>query len=390
MKRMHLTAALLAVLLAACRAAPAAPAPTAAPAATAPPTAAPTAAPTPAPTPDPAAALTYETLPVRVERQPLAGYESATRTFMPDDEQARRAGYELAAGLYNADAGRVRAALSARVTAQGSGLEDLEGLQVVDVQLEGGRYEVPYLYLTVADPGSTALLPGEHVYNIEFDEQGRVDWLSPFGMRRGGDVLLRDNLDFTEQDGVRTASGVRISGQPADPLGLTLQAVTGETLRYHFTVAPDGAAGEEIIDEQTPLPGNWPLPLCSEEGYETPPDGNEAELGQAALAQVAEELNVLFAALLDGSYQAAEFSSGPALDALRAWDPARPLPVAVTPGVLRTDWLASPNPDIRPVVRVWVPLPQSCWAVFTLDEDGHLIAKANYALTPPPAAQGSL
>ena len=187
MKRMHLTAALLAVLLAACRAAPAptvAPAPTAAPAATAPPTAAPTAAPTPAPTPDPAAALTYETLPVRVERQPLAGYESATRTFMPDDEQARRAGYELAAGLYNADAGRVRAALSARVTAQGSGLEDLEGLQVVDVQLEGGRYEVPYLYLTVADPGSTALLPGEHVYNIEFDEQGRVDWLSPFGMRR--------------------------------------------------------------------------------------------------------------------------------------------------------------------------------------------------------------
>ena len=64
--------------------------------------------------------------------------------------------------------------------------------------------------------------------------------------------------------------------------------------------------------------------------------------------------------------------------------------MAVTPGVLRTDWLAYPNPDIRPVVRVWVPLPQSCWAVFTLDEDGHLIAKANYALTPPPAAQGSL
>ena len=133
--------------------------------------------------------------------------------------RAGRAGYELAAGLYNADAGRVRAALSARVTAQGSGLEDLEGLQVVDVQLEGGRYEVPYLYLTVADPGSTALLPGEHVYNIEFDEQGRVDWLSPFGVRRGGDVLQRDNLDFTEQDGVRTASGVRISGQPADPAG---------------------------------------------------------------------------------------------------------------------------------------------------------------------------
>lgn len=98
----------------------------------------------------------------------------------------------------------------------------------------------------------------------------------------------------------------------------------------------------------------------------------------------------LTAALLDGSYQAAEFSSGPARDALRAWDPARPLPVAVTPGALRTDWLAYPNPDIRPVVRVWVPLPQSCWAVFTLDEDGHLIAKANYALTPPPAAQGSL
>ena len=160
----------------------------------------------------------------------------------------------------------MRAALSARVTAQGSGLEDLEGLQVVDVQLEGGRYEVPYLYLTVADPGSTALLPGEHVYNIEFDEQGRVDWLSPFGVRRGGDVLQRDNLDFTEQDGVRTASGVRISGQPADPLGLTLQAVTGETLRYHFTVAPDGAAGEEIIDEQTRSPGTGRWPCAAKKG----------------------------------------------------------------------------------------------------------------------------
>ena len=255
---------------------------------------------------------------------------------------------------------------------------------------KAGRYEVPYLYLTVADPGSTALLPGEHVYNIEFDEQGRVDWLSPFGVRRGGDVLQQDNLDFTEQDGVRTASGVRISGQPADPLGLTLQAVTGETLRYHFTVAPDGAAGVRRSSTNRPRsPGTGRWPCAAKKG--TRPRRTATRRSWSKRRSRRRRKNSTccsprcWTAAIRPQTSAAARRSTPCAPGTRR---------------ARCRWLSRrgaahrlaclPQPGHPPRRARLGPLPQSCWAVFTLDEDGHLIAKANYALTPPPAAQGSL
>ena len=235
-------------------------------------------------------------------------------------------------GLYNADAGRVRAALSARVTAQGSGLENLEGLQVVDVQLEGGRYEVPYLYLTVADPGSTALLPGEHVYNIEFDEQGRVDWLSPFGVRRGGRCLAARQSGLYRAG--RRAHGERRADLRAArrPAGADAAGCHGRNAALPFHGRTGRRGGVRRSSTNRPAPRELAAGPVQRRRVRDPAGRQRAELEQAALAQAAEELNVLFAALLDGSYQAADFSSGPALDALRAWDPARPLPVAVTPG----------------------------------------------------------
>src|SRR5699024_7887958 len=125
-----------AVLLAGCagRGRNAAP-PTASPAPA--PSAAPTATPAP-PTPEPTATpipITYTTMPVRMEPNPLPSYEGATYTFMPDNETARRNGYEFIAALYTHDVERLETALSDEVLAAGNPLRDLNGLVIGEVHL---------------------------------------------------------------------------------------------------------------------------------------------------------------------------------------------------------------------------------------------------------------
>lgn len=61
------------------------------------------------------------------------------------------------------------------------------------------------------------------------------------------------------------------------------------------------------------------------------------------------------------------------------------MPVAVTPEVLRSDVLQYSNPDIAPKNRVWVPLPDSCWAVCSLTEEGTVdtFTRFSFALAVP-------
>ncbi len=146
------------------------------------PSAAPTATPAP-PTPEPTAApipITYTTMPVRMEPNPLPSYEGATYTFMPDNETARRNGYEFVAALYTHDVERLETALSDEVLAAGNPLRDLNGLVIGEAHLAGGRYEVPVATLTVIDPGNTRLPVGQHEYRWQFDEAGKVAKFSPY------------------------------------------------------------------------------------------------------------------------------------------------------------------------------------------------------------------
>ena len=98
-------------------------------------------------------------------------------------------------------------------------------------------------------------------------------------------------------------------------------------------------------------------------------------------------MNTLFAQLRDGTYTW-EWEDDPDKAVLDLWDPARPVPVEVTPDVLRSDVLQYSNPDIAPKTRVWVPLPDGCWAVCLLTEEEQvdLFTGFSFALAAPTAA----
>ena len=130
----------------------------------------------------------------------------------------------------------MRAALSDRVLAAGNPLEELEGLKIAEIMLAGGLYEIPYMSLTVADPGVTPLLPGEHTYNLRFDETGKVDFFSPFSvaaadaLAEGEDWVSLGNWGIQETIQGDTLQGVRysIQGRLADPLGVARGRSAGE------------------------------------------------------------------------------------------------------------------------------------------------------------------
>lgn len=338
--------------------------------------AAPTATPAP-PTPEPTATpipITYTTMPVRMEPNPLPSYEGATCTFMPDNETARRNGYEFIAALYTHDVERLETALSDEVLAAGNPLRDLNGLVIGEVHLAGGRYEVPVATLTVIDPGNTRLPVGQHEYRWQFDEAGKVAKFSPYlvaaigeqypyGEEKAGlspqEWTPIESLDqWLDEEGIRQNNYVLYAR--CDPLCIRAE---GEGRLFCYEVQRDTQTGETETTSVREIPGSWQTPQFSSSWMRTPPAGND--LPEEELAALTEQLNTRFAELQAGTYRP-DFAD--AYDPrchydfnLQVWDAAMPLPVSVTPEVLRSEQTQY-NPEIY---TIWVPLPNGYWASTT-------------------------
>ena len=332
------------------------------------PSAAPTATPAP-PTPEPTAApipITYTTMPVRMEPNPLPSYEGATYTFMPDNETARRNGYEFVAALYTHDVERLETALSDEVLAAGNPLRDLNGLVIGEVHLAGGRYEVPVATLTVIDPGNTRLPVGQHEYRWQFDEEGKVAKFSPYlvaaigeqypyGEKKAGlspqEWTPIESLNqWLDEEGIRQNNYVLYAR--CDPLCIRAE---GEGRLFCYELQRDTQTGETETTSVREIPGSWQTPQFSSSWMRTPPAGND--LPEEELAALTGQLNTRFAELQAGTYRP-DFAD--AYDPryhydfnLQVWDAAMPLPVSVTPEVLRSEQTQY-NPEIY---TVWVPLP---------------------------------
>lgn len=399
MKSLSLTLpALLLAALTACgplSAPGATPTPTATPAATAEPTPTSTAAPTP--TPDPSAGLVYEMLTLPTTPQPPHLYDGEFLTR--DETQTERSnGYALIEALYTNDADKLRGALSDSLLDSGLPLPDLTGLVITDIFLAGGTYDVPMAVLTIADPGATGLPTGNHEFHFSFDEEGKVDGFSMLngdlqddaargmGLEPGVWVSL-GSLDVTDtrKDNVYLTSATRVVGRKRDALGFAVEEVRAFSITERTTYDGDNNLVEYTMTSCEETPGNWPMPQDRNDWYTQPPTDNC--LSDAQLQSVTDQLNTLFAQLRDGTYTW-EWEDDPDKAVLDLWDPARPVPVEVTPDVLRSDVLQYSNPDIAPKTRVWVPLPDGCWAVCLLTEEEQvdLFTGFSFALAAPTAA----
>lgn len=396
MKKLSLAIpALLLATLTACgplSASEAAPLPTETPAVTAAPT--PSPVPTPTATPDLSAGLDYQTLTLPTTPQPPHIYDSE---FMPRDDLAteRSNGYTFVEALYTNDADKLRSVLSGSVLDSGLPLPDLTGLVITDVSLYGGVYESPFATLTIADPGATGLPAGEHEYRFSFDEDGKVDGFflldgdledavaQGMGLEPGVWVML-SSLDVTNtrKDNVYLTSATRVVGRKQDALGFAVGEIQAFAVTERSTYDGDNNLVEYTMTSCEELPGNWPVPRDRNEWYTRPPEGNC--LSEEQLQSVSDQLNTLFAQLREGTYTW-EWEDDPDKAALDLWDAARPVPVTVTPEVLRSDEQLESNPQCT---RLWVPLPDGCWAVCPLAEDGSpdLFLGFSFALTAPTAA----
>lgn len=350
------------------------PVPTANPAATMEPTPTPTAAPTP--TPDPSARLDYETLTLPSAPQPPHIYDSY---FMTQNDTARQNGCTFVEALNTNDAEKLRSVLSDSLLESDLPLPDLTGLVITDVSMGGGVYEVPYATLTIAEPGATGLPAGDHEFRFSFDEEDKINGFSTLdgdledevaqgmGLEPGAWMQL-GSLDVTDnrKDNVYLTSATRVVGRKQDALGFAVGEVRAFAITERRTYDGDNNLVEYAMTSCEELPGEWPVPRDRYERYMQPPTGNC--LSDAQLQSVSDQLNTLFTQLRDGTCTGGG-EDDPTRAALNVWDASRPVPVAVTPEVLRSDVLQYPNPDIAPQTRIWVPLPDGCWAVCSLAED---------------------
>ena len=319
---------------------------------------------------------------------------------MPRDDLAteRSNGYTFVEALYTNDAEKLRSVLSDSLLDSGLPLPDLTGLVITDVSLYGGVYESPFAMLTIADSGATGLPAGEHEYRFSFDEDGKVDGFflcdgdledavaQGMGLEPGVWVML-SSLDVTDtrKDNVYLTSATRVVGRKRDALGFAVEEVRAFSITERTTYDGDNNLVEYTMTSCEEVPGNWPMPQDRNDWYTQPPTDNC--LSDAQLQSVTDQLNTLFAQLRDGTYTW-EWEDDPDKAVLDLWDPARPVPVAVTPDVLRSDVLQYSNPDIAPKTRVWVPLPDGCWAVCLLTEEEQvdLFTGFSFALAAPTAA----
>ena len=365
------------------------PVPTATPAATAELTPTPTAEPTP--TPDPSTQLDYEMLTLPLTPQPPHIYDSY---FMDREDLGteRSNGCTLVEALYTNDAEKLQSVLSDSVLESGLPLPDLTGLVITDVSMGGGIYEAPYATLTIADPGATGLPAGDHEFRFSFDAEGKVekfylqggdledDVAQGMGLEPGAWMVL-GTLDVSNEsrDNVQLISATRVVGRKLDALGWTVGAVRAFAITERRTYDGESNLVEYAMTSCEELPGEWPTALDRYEWYTQPPTGNC--LSEEELQSVCDQLNDFFARLRDGTYTG-QWVDDPVQAALSVWDAARPVPVAVTPEVLRSDEQVEYNPQCT---RIWVPLPDGCWAVCTLAQDGSLdlILNFSFALAAP-------
>lgn len=364
------------------------PAPTATPAVTAEPTPTPTAAPTP--TPDPSAGLDYETLLLPTTPQPPHVYDGQ---FMPNSAVSHDNGLAFVEALYTNDTEKLRSVLSDSLLDSGLPLPDLTGLVITDVSVGGGLYEAPFASLTIADPGATGLPVGNHEFRFSFDGEDKISGFSALdgdledavaqgmGLEPGAWIQLGSlNVTDTHKDNVYLTSATRVVGCKQDALGFAVGEVRAFAVTERRTYDGDNNLVEYAMTSCEKLPGEWPTALDWCEWYTQIPTGNC--LSEEELQSVCDQLNDFFARLRDGTYTG-KWVDDPVQAALSVWDAARPVPVAVTPEVLRSDILQYPNPDIAPQTRVWIPLPDGCWAVCSLTEEGSLNQNFSFALAKP-------
>lgn len=363
------------------------PAPTVTPAATAEPTPTPTVA----PTPDPSAQMEYETLTLPLTPQPPHVYDGQ---FMPNNAAGHDNGLAFVEALYTNDTEALQSVLSDSLLDSGLPLPDLTGLVITDVSVGGGLYEAPYASLTIAEPGATGLPAGNHEFRFSFDEEDKIngfyamvgdledDVAQGMGLEPGAWMQL-GSLDVTDtrKDNVYLTSATRVVGRKLDALGFAVGEVRAFAVTERRTYDGDNNLVEYAMTSCEELPGDWPAPQDRYEWYTQPPAGNC--LSDAQLQSVSDQLNDFFARLRDGTYTG-EWVDDPVRAALGVWDAARPVPVAVTPEVLRSDEQVEYNPQCT---RIWVPLPDGCWAVCSLTEDGspNLFLGFSFALANPAA-----
>lgn len=363
------------------------PLPTETPAATAEPTPTPTAAPTP--TPDPSAQLDYEMLTLPATPQPPHVYDGQ---FMPNNAAGHDNGLAFVEALYTNDTEKMQSVLSDSLLDSGLPLPDLTGLVITDVSVGGGLYEAPYAMLTIAEPGATGLPVGNHEFRFSFDEEDKISGFSmldgdladdvaqDMGLEPGAWMQL-GSLDVTDtrKDNVYLTSATRVVGRKLDALGFAVGEVRAFAVTERRTYDGDNNLAEYAMTSCEEVPGDWPVPRDWADWYTQPPAGNC--LSDAQLQSVSDQLNDFFARLLDGTY-IGEWQDDPVWAALSVWDAARPVPVAVTPEVLRSDEQVEFNPQCT---RIWVPLPDGCWAVCPLTEDGspNLFLGFSFALAEP-------
>ena len=347
--------------------------------------------PAPTPAPDPSAALEYEMLTLSLTPQPP---EIRDSQFMPrEDTQAHRSnGYAFIEALYNNDAEKLRGALADSVLNSGLPLPDLTGLVITEVYLAGGVYEVPFAMLTIADPGATGLPAGRHEFRFSFDQAGKVagfflldsdlqeDTARAMGLEPGCWVAL-GSLDVTDefQGDLHLTRAIGVVGRKLDALGFKVGEVRAFSIAEQYAYDDNHTRTDYEMTSCQELPGDWPARRDRAEWYTRVPQGNC--LGQEELQEVADQLNELFVRLREGTYTS-QWQQDPEDAALSLWNFSRPVPVEVTPEVLRSDVLTAPNPDIAPRARVWVPLPEGCWAVCSLSDEGG-ISCFNFFLAVP-------
>ena len=327
------------------------------PSATAAPAPSPTATPepTPTPTPDPVSLPEYTTLPLSdAKSTPAASWWEAITPYNDDaKEYARR----FAMGLYNNDPDEVRAACADSVLTEDFPLNDLTGLNVTEFNLSGGRYDAPTLMLTVTDPGATPLLRGRHYYTISYDGDGKINWLSLYnpGPDFGGDLQY---ANYSTSLGEDRRLIITANADPADTLGLLGLQPKLTCRKYYWN-----GTTNEYSDWQDFGPVDAPPWGITQ--YEIPPEGNC--LSEEELTTVCDALNREFAALAEGTYQTYWYNT-PGNDAqLSAWDAAVPLPVSITPDMLRSE--VDEQPNGFHILSIYLPLPQDCWAVYSVAEE---------------------
>ena len=328
----------------------------------------PAATPEPTSAPNQSSQLEYTTLPLDTAQDAATACQLDT-IYIPNKPEAEDYARQFAWGLYNRDADAVRAACSDRALNGSFLLDDLDGLCITAFSLGGGEYDTPTLTLTVADPGATPLLRGQHSYYMDYDSDGKIGWLCLYGPGAALDYKLSvARYDQTIEDDALPSDGehtfiATATGDAADTLGLIPAAANLECYDNYWLLDDDAQGRYEKRNQQAL--GTVDAPPYGITRYGVPPEGNA--LTDNKLEVVCEALNQHLAALANGSYTG-QYYTAPCNEAqLSAWDAAVPLPVAVTPDVLRS--LSTEDCYGTPCTDIWVPLSENCWAILTINSN---------------------